>query len=174
MASTTGDGGGGAASTTTPEMQWKQRTSNARRQIMGKEAWTHVRVARVLGSGCNGAVFEADFGGAKVAVKAMYNLGQNTTLAANLHETEYRFLRHVPEHFNIVAVLGVIQTSPLTAHVVEHLPADIRDLVTVVCAATTTTYSFARTSRLNQYDHGVAAPCRHHTALAATARQCTN
>jgi hypothetical protein len=112
---------------------------------MGNEAWTHVRVARVLRSGCNGAVFEAEFGGATVAVKVMYNnLGQNTTLAASLHETEYRFLRHVPEHFNVVAVLGVIQTSPLTAHVVEHLPAAIRDLVTVVCAPTTKAYSFAR------------------------------
>ncbi len=141
-----GVGAGGAGSTTTPE--WKQRTSDARRHIVGKQAWKHVFIARVLGSGCNGAVFEAKIGDAKVAVKVMYNLGQNTTLAANLHETEYRFLRQVPEHFNVVAALGVIQTSPLTAHVVEHLPAAIRDLVTVVCAGTTTAHSFACTSHI--------------------------
>ncbi len=127
-----GGGGVGGRPATSPETLWKQRLSDVRRQLMGKEAWPHVRVLRVLGSGCNGTVFEAEIGGAVVAVKAMYNFGQTTTMASSLHETEYRFLRRVPEHFNILAVLGVIQTSPLTAELVQHLPAAIRELVTVV------------------------------------------
>ena len=56
-----------------------------------------------------------------------YNYGQNTTLVADLHSTEYRFLQHVPEHPNIVAVLGVIRACPLTENIVVRLPQAARE-----------------------------------------------
>lgn len=48
-------------------------------------------------------------------------------MVADLHSTEYRFLQHVPEHPNIVAVLGVIRACPLTENLVTYLPQAARE-----------------------------------------------
>ena len=62
----------------------------------------------------------------------MFNYGVNTTLVADLHTTEYRFLQVVPEHRNIVAVLGVLPACALTADIVDRLPPAAREAASQV------------------------------------------
>ncbi len=97
------------------------------RRLLGVR-FPDVQAHGVRGQGCNGAVLNGKAcGGILVAVKILYNYGQNTTLAADLHSTEDKFLQLVPPHWNIVGVLGVIQTAPLSAEIVQHLPQYARE-----------------------------------------------
>ena len=106
--------------------QSQARGDELRRRLLGVD-FSEVQVERVLGAGCNGAVFIAVVHGVHVALKVMYNFGAETTMVGNLFRTEYRFLRLVPHHPNIVSVLGVIKAAPLTPAIVELLPEAARD-----------------------------------------------
>ena len=106
--------------------QNQARGDELRRQLLGVD-FSEVQVERVLGAGCNGAVFIAVVHGVHVALKVMYNFGAETTMVGNLFKTEYRFLRLVPHHPNIVSVLGVIKAAPLTPDIVALLPEAARE-----------------------------------------------
>ena len=111
--------------------QHREWAEQQRLRLMGVR-FPDVQVRGVLGHGCHGSVLDAEVRGIPVAVKIMFNYGQNTTLAADVHSTEYRFLQLVPPHWNIVGVLGVIHTSPLSAEIVQHLPEFAREAATMV------------------------------------------
>jgi hypothetical protein len=53
-------------------------------------------------------------------------------MVADLQATEYRFLQHVPDHWNVVAVLAVVPAAPLVEALVLHMPEGAREAATVV------------------------------------------
>jgi serine/threonine protein kinase len=111
------------------------RIAMQRRALLGV-GYSDFNVQSVLGTGCNGAVLGCTVRGHGVASKVLYNYGHSTTFVAAVHETEYAVLRDLPEHWNVVAVLGVIPASRLTAEIVQHLPPAAREAATVVNART--------------------------------------
>ena len=107
------------------ELAWREKTELQGRNLAGV-SFADFHVERLVGKGCNGAVLAGVARGVACALKIMYNYGHNTTMVADLFETEYRFLKRVPTHFNIVAVLAIIRTSLLTPNTVQYLPEHAR------------------------------------------------
>eukprot|EP00750_Incisomonas_marina_P017681 INCI234.1.p1 GENE.INCI234.1~~INCI234.1.p1 ORF type:complete len:764 (+),score=124.81 INCI234.1:145-2292(+) len=110
--------------------QWRMQLAELRRRLMGVGFDGIGRVIRPLTNGCTGASLECEVHGRTVALKVLYSdrFGQGTTMAADLQATEYRILHHVPEHYNIAAVVGVIRNAPLTPDIVNHLPEPVQGI----------------------------------------------
>ena len=112
----------------------REMQDNMRRMIGA--TFAEMTNATALASGCNGAVFAADFRGVRVALKVMFNYGLSTEAAAVQQRSEYFFLRHVPHHHNIVNVLSVIQRERLTKQLADLLPVENKKLLSQYNART--------------------------------------
>ena len=114
---------------------WKTITENRMRILLGA-SYSDLTAVKRLAAGCEGAVFEATIRDIRVALKVMFNYGHQTLEATIYQRSEYAFLQRVPPHRNIVAVLGVIQPSPLPKQVADLLPEETQELVSEQDVAT--------------------------------------
>ena len=101
------------------------------REILMGATFRDISSARILASGCNGAVFHVGIRKMPAALKVMFNYGLESEVATEQYANEYHFLRHVPAHDNIVKFLCVMPTSPLPELLAHLLPEETRELVAV-------------------------------------------
>jgi hypothetical protein len=67
-----------------------------------------------LGHGTFSTVVRAvDVCGRVVAIKCMYVNNDSTSSAEKVHAAEWKILQEIPEHDNVVALLGVIKRKPI-------------------------------------------------------------